>query len=199
MSLYSPQGFIFIHNRKTGGTTMRNLLMGPLVRYLTIPHDPSESVRKYMLSLRAEGHWNLAFKFAFVRSPYTWVESMRRHAVAQEDHPLREDAMGDVLAWPERLAEACQDKLLTTDGRILFQRHMVLGLKGEHILDRICRFENYADEVRFVLDHLGLEEPPILPHVGVHNVREIEPSGAYARAIAKHFAEDFEALEYQRS
>lgn len=199
MSLYSPQGFIFIHNRKTGGTTMRNLLLGPLVRYLTIPHESAEGVRKYMHDLRADGQWSLAFKFAFIRSPYTWVESMRRHAIAQEDHPLREYAQGEVLEWPEHLAQACQDRLITTDGRILFQRDMVLGPKGEHILDRLCRFENYADEVRFVLDHLGLEDPQILPRVGMHNVPEIEPAGAYARAIAKHFAGDFEALNYKRS
>lgn len=175
---------------------MRNLLLGPLVRYLTIPHEPAEGVRKYMQSQHAEGHWNLSFKFAFVRNPYTWVESMRRHAVAQVDHPLREYALGSAVEWPGHLAQACADKLPTTDGKILFQREMVMGPNGKQILDRLCRFENYADEVRFVLDHLGMEVPGMLPRVGVHGVQEVEPSGAYARAIAEHFSEDFKALNY---
>lgn len=197
MSLYSPSGFIFIHNRKTGGTTMRGLLLGPLVRYLTIPHESAEGVRKYMRDLRAEGQWMLSFKFAFIRSPYTWVESMRRHAVAQVDHPLRDDAMGEPLDWPAKLAQACRDRLITTDGRLLFQRDMVLGPSGEQILNRLCRFENYNDEVKWILDHLGIEHPGYLERTGEHGVPEIEPAGSYAQAIAEHFAEDFEALNYE--
>lgn len=196
MSLYSPQGFIFIHNRKTGGTSLRNLLTGPLVRYLTIPHESAHGTLRHMRGIGAEGVWNLAFKFAFVRNPYTWVESMRRHAIAQRDHPLRIAALGDVLEWPRTLADACWAEQPTTDGALLFQRDMVLGERDCMILDRLCRYENYHDEVAWLLDNLGIGHPGILPTVGITKVPTVEPSGSYAKAIAEHFAEDFKALSY---
>lgn len=175
---------------------MRNLLVGPLVRYLTTPHESAGGILGHMRSIGAEGVWNLAFRFAFVRSPYTWVESMRRHAIAQLDHPLRIAASAEVTEWPRLLAAACWDELPTTDGRLMFQRHMVLGYGGEMILDRLCRYENYRDEVAWLLDHLGIPHPDTLPMAGMTDVPTVEPAGEYARAIAEHFAGDFKALNY---
>lgn len=195
MSLYSPQGWIFIHVRKTGGTTVRNLLLGPLVRYLTTPHDMAYYVRRHMAEREALGLWNMAFKFAFVRDPYTWVESMRRHAIAQEDHPLRADAY-NISEWPARLAQACENREQTTDGTFCFQSEMVMD-RGTLIVDRLCRFENYHDEVRWLGNHLGIDIPERLPHEGLHDVPQAPIDGQYRLDIAKYFSDDFKALGYE--
>ena len=195
MSLYSPRGFIFIHTRKTGGTSLRNMLLSPLTRYLIGPHSTAIETRDHMSSLGGWGMWNLAFKFAFVRNPYTWVESMRRHALVQEDHVLHSEAHW-IKSWPDRLAKACRDHEATTDGTLCFQHEMVME-GGEPIVDRLCCFENYADEVRWILDHLGIEQPELLPHVGKHGIEPIEIEGQYRAAIADNFARDFELLKYE--
>lgn len=195
MSLYSPKGYLFVHNCKAGGTTVRNLLQGPLVRYLTVPHDPAIRVRNYMRNIGAEGQWNLAFKFGFVRDPYAWVESYRRHCVAQKDHPLNWVA-NEPASFPYWLARACERMVPTDNGPICFQRDMVLGQDGEQILDRICRFENYEGEVRWLCEHLGIECPEILPQTGINEVPSAEVIGAYKNAIIEHFIGDFTALGY---
>lgn len=197
MSLYSPEGWLFIHVRKTGGTTLRNLLLAPLVRYLTTPHDTATSVRDHMGKLGAEGHWNLAFKFAFVRDPYTWVESMRRHAIKQEDHPLNIDA-NDVEAWPKRLEQACEAHEPTTDGILCHQSEMVTDENGNVIVDRICRFENYAPEVSWLCKHLGLNMPYPLPKTGLHDSYTEPITGEYRESIARHFGVEFDLLGYKK-
>lgn len=196
MSLYSPKGYLFVHNPKAGGTTVRNLLEGPLVRYLTVPHDPAIRIQRHMKNIGAEGQWNLAFKFAFVRNPYSWVESYRRHCVGQKDHPLNWIAE-QPEGFPYWLARACDRMVDTPNGPICFQRDMVLGPNGEDLLDRVCRFENYEGEVRWLCEHLGIECPEVLPQTGVNDVPSVEVSGKYKDAIIEHFIGDFTAFNYE--
>lgn len=176
---------------------MRNMILGPLVRYLGSPHDSAASVRHRMIDQKAEGIWNMAFKFAFIRNPYTWVESMRRHAIAQEDHPLHQKAQGPIEDWPEVLYVACRDQIETTDGKLMFQRDMVLDLRGKSLLDRLCRFENYADEVKYITELLGIQQQEI-PHVGLTDVPTAEIGGEYRAMIATYFYHDFIALNYEQ-
>jgi chondroitin 4-sulfotransferase 11 len=197
MSLYSPEGWLFIHVRKTGGTTLRNLLFAPLVRYLTIPHDPAYMVKDHLFKMDAIGHWNIAFKFAFVRDPYTWVESMRRHCIAQQDHPLNL-AANDVEAWPERLAQACETHEPTTDGILCFQSEMVTDHRGNTLVDRLCRFENYPAEIEWLSKHLGFHMPRNIPTTGAHSVPMEPVIGQYRESIAHFFSDDFNALGYQK-
>lgn len=198
MSLYSPSGYLFIHNPKTGGTTARNLLAGPLVRYLTKPHARAIDVMRWMKDRGAEGHWHLAYKASFIRNPYTWVESMRRHCAADNTHPLHPFAIERFDSWPYWLSNACYKRIDTPQGAICYQRDMVLGLDGEPILNHLARFENYVDEMKSILATIGLPVPNELPNTGLNPEPERVIDGEYRKAIAEYFAQDFELLNYEK-
>lgn len=190
MSFHSPSGnWVFIHVPKTGGSSIRDMLRDafPDADYLSLAHDGPEEVRAVM----GEARWSEAFKFAFVRNPYTWVESMRRYALRQPGSRLYDFAGEDnAVGFVEELYRACDDEYLTPNGRLRFQRRLVEGL------DAVFRFETFPASVGLLSYAIKADLP--IQHKNRNGQPAIPIRGEYRAAIARWFRADFEKLQYPR-
>lgn len=194
MSLYSPsKNFLFTHVPKTGGTSMHRWLTAsiPDAAYLTYEHPQDAGCHLYCMgSKRIMGKaWDSAWKFAFVRNPYTWVESLRRYALRRPEGARYVTASGDPVKWVEDLHERCAIREHTPNGPVMFQHEWVEGC------DNVFRFEDLADRVGYIAHELGIDADTF-PHENFNGEPEQPIEGAYREAIAHYFKEDFKVLEY---
>lgn len=196
MSLYSPsKNFLFTHVPKTGGTSMHRWLTAniPDAEYLTYEHKGDAGCHLYCMgSFRIMGaeKWRDAWKFAFVRSPYTWVESLRRYALLRPEGARYAKASDNLVSWVEDLYERCTAMEHTPNGPMMLQHLWVHGC------DSVFRFEDLADRVGYIAHELGIDAAAF-PHANFNGQPEQPIDGEYREAIAHYFKEDFEALGYE--
>ena len=79
------RNYIFIHIHKTGGKSIRALLGNP--EDWGGLHVEACQVKKFLDESGKGRQWKHAFKFAFVRNPYTWLESLYDYIRSSKQHP----------------------------------------------------------------------------------------------------------------
>ena len=152
MSFYSEEGnFAFIHNPKTGGSSIRDMLQEAFddAGYVAPCHTPASEVRKLVGRDEVPDVW----LFGFVRDPYAWVESIRRYTAQMPDSMLspwvdaryfkywelsRDDHVSDA-AMLTALKALCKPVVLVREGtRANPSRHtilIVMDVDGYRCLD----------------------------------------------------------------
>ena len=147
--------FIFVHINKTGGTSIEKVF-DPLAdqKDVRMKHSPVGKYKK-----RFPDHFDIYFKFSFVRNPWDWLVSRyhwsryRQRLITFEFREfLARIERGDDLPepWMAR-AVAPQVDRITIDGKIA--------------VDFVGRFEQLHDDFNHVCNVLQLEDRQPLPHV----------------------------------
>lgn len=197
MSLYSPsKNFLFTHTPKTAGTSMHRWITAnvPDAAYLTYEHPNDAGCHLSCLDageIMDYDAWDWAWKFGFVRNPYTWVEAIRRYSLLRPEGANYRYAVGDPVEWADRLHRMCIAKRHTSNGPVLFQRQYVARC------NRVYKFEDLGGAVKDIAARLDLDAETF-PHVNFNGHPEVEITGEYRDAIATLFEEDFEVLGYEK-
>lgn len=189
MSLICLPEYVFIHNPKTGGTSIRGMLGDRATWRDPKAHLSAEEMRgKICVDEQNTAAWNKAFKFAFVRNPYDWVEIYRVEVMQYATHPMHSTSLNPVK-WAEAFSMACAEEREVSVGKMLFQSEIV----GRDILDEIFRFEQFNWSCMRIQNILGIDVP--IPH---SNAKEYEPvrDPEYRSVIRELFAVDFERFGY---
>lgn len=194
--------FIFIHNYKVAGTSIREAL-----QHLTIP--PDESYKNWLFqkigllpaSNRFPDHitaeqlrqklppkmFNNYFKFCFVRNPWDWQVSLYHYAIHEEGHHQQE--MTRNMTFEEYLYWRVKD-----DKHL--QREFMYDSNGNCLVDYIGKLENIVEDFNAICQKIGVDIK--LPHSNKSphkKYREYYTETTRA-LVEEHFKEDIETFDY---
>ncbi len=185
--------FLFIAVPKTGSSSVEALLEP------RADEELSGRWNKHVLAMKLRDElspaiWSGAYKFAFVREPYSWMQSWYRYrqraALKNPAHPHHHRYTGN-LSFDEFVAGFRSGELM------LRQCDFLTSKEGELLVDHVGRYEHLARDFSRVSDILGIENIP-LP---VRNQSPGADSGIAMspdsrRIIREYFARDFELFDY---
>lgn len=160
--------FIFIHNYKVAGTSVREALqvfsIPPKESYLNwigqklhvlpqssdFPDHVSAPELKAQLSPK---YFEKYYKFSFVRNPWDWQVSLYHYARQQKNHHQYEATMAmsfdDYIRW--RINEDLH-----------LQKDFMYDKDGKCLVDYIGKMEDMQGSFKHVVDHIGIQAT--LPH-----------------------------------
>ncbi|WP_457936499.1 sulfotransferase family 2 domain-containing protein [Mesorhizobium sp. 10J20-29] len=174
MLISTEKNFIFIHVAKTGGQSLRAVLKpycsrprGGQWRRL-IGHLPIREDNHARIGMHSTARWirlkiprdlfDGAFKFAFVRNPYDLAVSRYAFLRKKETHGrhrmTQRQSFGDFLR-----SEKWRSLLRAGD-----QTAMLFDSRGELLVDKVYRFENFAEAYDELMLRLEIDNAPPLPH-----------------------------------
>jgi len=144
-------------------------------------HMSAAEIKRYV----GDDTWNRYYKFCFERNPWDRVVSLYYFVHKTEPRPSISDFI--VSGAPLILKHRGYD-LYTLDGQVA--------------VDRVCRFEQLAEEMETVRQEIGLPTPLELPHAKSGYRRDKRPYSELLneqdrQAIAEMFAEEIQLLGYQ--
>lgn len=197
MSLFNlDKNFIFIHIPKTGGTSMEAL--GFIGEGYNKHYDAKFFNDTYGYK------FDKAFKFAFVRDPYTrFASGVLGHAIASS----KMDEMMGIMSGDE--AKAINKDRFTAftlkhrdnfDSIIAIrQQHLFVTIDNQIVMDFIGRFENLQEDFNKVCKKLGYSDTT-LPHMvkGRYNDYEYFYTPETKEIVSDYYKKDFELFNYKR-
>ena len=160
--------FVSIHVPKTGGTSFRTSLEERLGIPLYCPDDKSYTTDKFHFeNADFSGHpgyltleekfgnkYDDYFKFAFVRNPWSRMASLT-FSRFNRDRP-------DIEVTKAVFQNKLRNLLVRENEGIRFnlatkpQTHWLFNKDGELKVDHVARFENYAEECKYLMRRLNL-------------------------------------------
>lgn len=201
--------FILIHVPKTGGSSIRdvmspfcfeahNHLINRLQRRiginLKIPYYKWRDVPYHSTALETKAAlpdrvYNDFFTFAFVRNPWDWLVS-HYHYILKSPGRTDFDLVAGMAGYDEYVAYFVNEV-----GSL--QRDFVADQNGTILVDYLGKFENLAEDFRYVCQKVSLNLE--LPHVNKSrhkNYRSYYENQITRDRFDKHFQEDIEMFGY---
>lgn len=195
--------FIFIHNYKVAGTSIREAL-----QHLTIPPDESyynwimQKLKVLPSSSTFPDHisaqdlkqkipakmFNEYYKFCFVRNPWDWQVSLYHFAKDDPEHfqyeLMQKMDFTEYIHW--RVSE---DKHL--------QRECMDDENGNCLMDFVGKMENLSEDFDKVCARIGVKSK--LPHSNksAHKNYRSYYTDETRELVAQHFKDDIEAFGYE--
>ena len=145
-------GFAFVHINKTGGSSIERALQLP------IDHRTALEWRRDL----GDREWNRRFTFSVVRNPWDRAVSHYHYRVQTNQTGLGDAPIG-FDEWARRVFGERDSRYLDQPKMFMPQTDWLTDEDAEMLVDRVCRFENLADDVARVGDEIG--RPLRLPHV----------------------------------
>lgn len=206
MLLSGSHKFIFIHNYKVAGTSIRHALKGyatsPIefagwlqrqlarLRLRSVPscpdHAPACAIRR-----RYPRRWDEYFTFGFVRNPWAWQVSLYAYMRQNEQHASHAlirsmSGFDEYLEWRVRHAKVTQSSFFT-------------DADGNFIVDFVGRLECLQSHFQQVCDRIGVNAT--LPRRNSSRHRDYRDyyDERARRLVEKHFAEDIDRFRYSFS
>jgi hypothetical protein len=195
--------FIFIHNYKVAGTSVREAL-----QVYTIP--PKESYPNWIMQklhvlpqssdfpdhisapqLKAElapKYFDKYYKFSFVRNPWDWQVSLYHYARQQKDHHQHEATMkmsfDEYIHW-------------RVNHEIRLQKNFMYDAQGNCLADYIGKMEHIESSFKHITKHIGIDA--VLPHSNKSSHKHYQDyyTPETRELIAVHFKEDIELFDYK--
>lgn len=171
--------FFFIHNVRTGGSSVEKALAPYLPWYLRSPvlrrgwaRAPSQRPLGWeRVFFVRKGHVTAAelkhlvppevfagyFKFGFVRNPWDWHVSLYHYILRQPGH-RQHHLIRSFVGFPEYVR-------WKTEMDLELQKRFFYDARGRCLVDYIGRFETLADDMAAVARKLGLGDGLALPRI----------------------------------
>ncbi len=202
MVISHGQKFIFVHNYKVAGTSVREALqvytippkesyanwIGQKLHLLPQSSDFPDHISSSQLKARlAPKYFDNYFKFSFVRNPWDWQVSLYHFARQYEQHHQRELTLKmsfeEYIHW-----RVTEDKHL--------QKEFMYDAQGNCLVDYIGKMENIDEDFKQITQRIGINAT--LPH---SNKSKHKPYQDYyndetRNLVAEHFKEDIELFGY---
>lgn len=194
--------FIFIHNYKVAGTSVREALqvytIPPKENYINwigqklkilpssgdfIDHVSAPNLKKEL----APKYFDNYFKFSFVRNPWDWQVSLYHYMREQKDHRQHQLVMSqtfeEYIHW-------------RVENDLKLQKQFMYDDKGNCLVDFIGKMETINEDFKKITDRIGINA--VLPHSNKSKHKHYqELYNAETKAlVAKYFYEDIELFGY---
>ena len=206
MLISHSKKFIFIHNYKVAGTSIRQSLLDSgdfnwksknpikLLSYATgrypmffsnsLPaHSSAYEIKKHL------GKWySRYYSFAFVRNPWDWQVSLYKFMLRDKSHHQHELIAG---------MNSFDDYILKVQNEQWFQKDFICDNDANVIVDFIRRLENLQSDYNKICDIIGIKRREI-PHLNKSKSQSYrEYYFPFSRnLIAKHFKKDIDFFGY---
>lgn len=204
--------FIFIHNPRTGGTSLLNVLeeFTSVVLQSAGAHEALKDIFDSML--RKSSLWGDYFKFSIVRNPWDRLYSAFRYlhsggsnfTDARVGNIYIQPYDGDFNAFVENYTAWYKRQCHFIKYKHGMSPHLLpqtefLKLAGSLALDTVCRFESYERDVGELLNNLGVPHDSI-PKLNSSTKTVADYRYAYTDTsidiVSNLYADDIELLGY---
>jgi hypothetical protein len=196
--------FIYFRPKKTGGTTIMEMLRpnlgeGDISRGRDVPNHPEVHGRTHLTAAEIRKvvpaeFWERAFKFASERHPYEKVVSLAYFQLGKQQQWRQKDQehaikrFGHVL---ERVVNAGE-----------YRGFQYYSIDGQVVADAFIRLESLKADFEQIANRLGVSVPEELPHAKAmyrldgRSARDIL-SEEQKRTVFKQCQEEFKLLGYE--
>lgn len=194
---------VFVHIQKTGGSSVRKILVPRLLDYeeLGFKHDLS----KWHYQELPE--WNDCYKFCFVRNPWdrlvSWYSMIiqNRELLKQSRNKLWEYVIAESTNF-EEFVRKCTGEIHDFDGTKSFaynQIDYITDENGKILVDFVGRYENFNGDMRHIACALGIEDAVVPAHENrsKHNHYSSYYSEELKAIVADRYARDIEFFGYE--
>jgi hypothetical protein len=205
MLLSYDHRFIFIHNYRVAGTSIRKSLekyvKRPLLRRFfeeigvgnKLSHHkwetfPAHIKAKELRRILPADLYDTFYKFAFVRNPWDWQVSLYHYMLKNKSHRQHRlisamESFDEYIVWR------------VNEGKVL-QKDFVTDSEGTMIVDFVGRYENLSKDFLQVCNALNINAS--LPHINKSSHRNYR---SYYRAetrslVEENFSADIELFGY---
>ncbi|BDX04507.1 sulfotransferase family 2 domain-containing protein [Planctobacterium marinum] len=206
MLISDSHRFIFVHVRKSGGTSIRdsveklsnpiNKSLGAKVksRFLKLERDHRKYAYRFhedintVKQLMPDETFKSYFKFAFVRNPWSRLASEYEYIRRTPEHgrhaKLKQMEFSDFIKYQSRRKDAHQINMLTDKN-------------GNLQLDFVGKFENLANDWKTVTDQLGIENIA-LPHRNNAGIKNYDSyyTPETEKLVTRLWQRDIETFDY---
>ena len=186
--------FIFVHLRKTGGTSIQDFFTGDSDVSKGWVYKHFEPKDYYS---RNPKKWNDYFKFSFVRNPFCFLVSYYHFRIMRLKGEL-----GEVeLFMKEQYENSCFEEWIKEgffgDPRIRPQVEQ-LSINNKVAVDFIGRFENLQNDFNIVCDKIGIPRQQ-LPHKNKTKRKHYTEyyDEETKQIVAEKYAKDIEMFGYE--
>lgn len=194
--------FIFVHNYKVAGTSIREALqvytIPPHETYVNwllqktplLPQssDFADHVSAPELKAKLPGRiWDNYFKFSFTRNPWDWQVSLYHYARQQKDHHQHEQTLA--MSFDEYI-----DWRVNHEVRL--QKDFMYDAQGNCLVDYIGKMETIEEDFAKICQRIGIQAE--LPHSNKskHKAYQEYYNDHTRNLVATHFKEDIELFNY---
>ena len=205
MLLSYSHRFIFIHNYRVAGTSIRKSLdkyvRKPLLRRIfgkiglgnKLSHHkwktfPAHIKAKELRRILPADLYDTFYKFAFVRNPWDWQVSLYHYMLKNKSHRQHRlisamKSFDEYLVWR------------VNEGKVL-QKDFVTDLEGTMIVDFVGRYENLSEDFLQVCNALNINAS--LPHINKSSHMNYRSyySAETRSLVEENFSEDIELFNY---
>lgn len=214
MLISYKHNFIFIHNYKVAGTSITTALKpfglkNPPLNYALaskielIPQSYyiNEAIRRIVPSFKSHtksseakkqlptDFWNEAFKFGFVRNPWSWQVSLYHYMCQNKKHFQYELAnnfknFNEYIHW-------------RVEKEVRLQKSFFIDSDGKVIVDYIGKIENIKDEFFKICGKIGINGK--LPHKNKSKHKSYRDyySDKTSKMVADAFKDDIKMFDYE--
>ena len=194
MIISKNRSFIFVAVPKTGTCSIDKALESQADLKLKRKFNKHATANKLKRDLPAQD-WSKAFKFAFVRDPYAWMQSWyrfrKREPLKHLDHPLHHRYTGD-MSLDDFVHGFAKKELM------LNQTDFISTVDGQLMVDYVGRYETLQADFEQVCKKLGFasEKLPVL-NVSKSSTSMDQPLDQQSiNIINEYFDRDFQNFAY---
>lgn len=204
MLLSDSHKFIFVHNYKVAGTSIRHALRSfetPLYERTSwlsrqlaklgaheLPDCPDHAKASEIRDQFPQ-RWQQYFTFGFVRNPWSWQVSLYFFMLENEDH-WQHELIRSMSGFDEYIEWRVND-----ENKVL-QSEFFCDEEGSLITDHIGRLESIQDDFQSICDNLGIEANLPRKNSSSHQDYRYYYTEWTRKLVADHFAEDIKRFGY---
>lgn len=195
--------FIFIHNYKVAGTSVREALqvytipprekywnwVGQKLHILPQSSDFADHISAPQLKAKlAPKYYDKYYKFSFVRNPWDWQVSLYHYARQQKDHHQHEATMK--MSFDEYIHWRVKHE-------VRLQKTFMYDAQGNCLVDYIGKMETIDDDFKKITSHIGIGAT--LPHSNKSKHQHYREyyTPETQQLVAQHFEEDVKLFGYE--
>lgn len=151
--------FLFIHNYRTGGTSIRNILKPYFSLELVDYHCSLQQLTHFYqhYSFEEKQQFSETFKFAFIRNPYEWLFSLYNYMRFFEGHPMNEAVKDKSFSEFPSWFIYKQLKCNNPSAMHFTQKEFLCDESGKPCVDYIGRFESFETDIQNVCQKLSID------------------------------------------